>query len=119
MNDARASFQRLLKYVIPVFSFATIFNIPKFFEAEVIYDEDGEIQLTVTELRKNPYYATYYSSWARLIVTGIIPFMLLVWFNTKIYRDIQVKRFFYVEIIITQLNKKYYNIPEGANIFET
>ncbi len=92
MNDERASLRRTLKHVVPVFAFSFLFNLPKFFEAEVTFrdsDPDTPI-LRVTELRKDPVYATYYSSWARCWVTGIIPFVLLVWFNTKIYQDIQV-----------------------------
>ena len=94
MNDVRASFRRVLKYVIPVIVFAILFNIPKFFEAEVlkVTDQYGNmhLELGVTKLRKDPLYATYYSSWARSAVTGIIPFCLLAWFNMKIYQDIQV-----------------------------
>ena len=50
----------------------------------------GEIYLAVTDLRTNPNYAIYYNNWARLLVLGIIPFILLVYFNTKIYKDVQV-----------------------------
>ena len=94
MNDERASLRRTLKYVVPVFMFSFLFNIPKFFEADIEFDEDEPETpiLTVTELRKDPMYATYYSSMARLWITGIIPFFMLAWFNSKIYQDIQVKK---------------------------
>jgi hypothetical protein len=49
-----------------------------------------EVYLDVTELRTNPDYAIYYNNWARLLVLGIFPFVLLVYFNTKIYNDIRV-----------------------------
>jgi hypothetical protein len=35
-------------------------------------------------------YVIYYHNWARLAVLGIIPFVMLVYFNTKIYNDLQV-----------------------------
>jgi hypothetical protein len=64
-------------------------------EAETKYDTNStdypnEPYLDVTPLRKDPDYAIYYNNWARLAVLGIVPFLLLVYFNTKIYKDIQV-----------------------------
>ena len=40
MNDANAIRKRLLKYVGPCFVLALIFNIPKIFEAKVVYKTD-------------------------------------------------------------------------------
>ncbi len=117
MNDQNASLRRVLKYVIPVLSFSVVFNIPKFFEAEIEYVPDVPPEsydyydgsgihnssskvddaalvpsLAVSDLRRNPDYAFYYNNWARLVVLGIMPFAMLVFFNTKIYQDIQVSR---------------------------
>jgi hypothetical protein len=33
----------------------------------------------------NPIYSNY-NNWSRLIVLGIVPFAMLVFFNAKIYR---------------------------------
>ena len=94
MTDHHAIVFRLLKYVGPVFSFAFIFNVPKFLEAEVVHDnrtgDPNQAFLSVTELRTNPDYAIYYNNWTRLAVLGIIPAVMLVFFNTKIYQDIRV-----------------------------
>ena len=64
-------------------------------EAEIRYESNStdypnEPYLEVTPLRKDPDYAIYYNNWTRLAVLGILPFLLLVYFNTKIYKDIQV-----------------------------
>jgi hypothetical protein len=64
-------------------------------EAEIRYETNAtdfpnEPYIEVTPLRKDPDYAIYYNNWARLAVLGIVPFLLLVYFNTKIYKDIQV-----------------------------
>ena len=94
MNDHHASIFRLLKYVVPVFTFAFAFNIPKFLEAEIVHDnrtgDPNEPFLSVTELRLHPDYTIYYNNWTRLAVLGIIPAVLLVFFNAKIYQDIRV-----------------------------
>ncbi len=48
-------------------------------------------ELRVAALRTHPIYSAY-NNWSRLIVLGIIPFTLLVFFNTKIYEDISERR---------------------------
>ena len=104
MNDADATMVRFMKYLLPVIALSILFNIPKFFEAEFVgervsanrsdvfvdYDDGGSSSIDVTALRKNPDYVIYYHNWARLAVLGIIPFVMLVYFNTKIYNDLQV-----------------------------
>ena len=121
MNDSNAIRKRLVKYVGPVFVLAVLFNVVKFFEAKIIYtaviqNHSGELilpslgnssnvtvanttwtsvdyvaELHVAELRTHPAYSAYHN-WSRLIILGIIPFVLLVFFNTKIYRDISERR---------------------------
>ena len=44
-----------------------------------------QIMYNVTELRVNPDYMYYYIHWTRLLGTGIIPFMYLVYMNLRIY----------------------------------
>ena len=48
-------------------------------------------ELDITEFRKHPAYSMYLN-WSRLLVLGIIPFSLLVFFNSKIYTDINERR---------------------------
>ena len=103
MNDENASYRRVLKYVVPVITLAFTFNIPKFLEAEILtsYDEatnsslpfwanNSKPYLMATDLRKHPDYTIFYNNWARIIVLGVIPTALLIFFNTKIYQDIRV-----------------------------
>ena len=104
MNDVNAIRKRLLKYVGPCLILAFLFNILKFFEAKVEYYEltnttnqthdismDWEVRLQVAALRTDPIYSAY-NNWSRLIVLGIVPFTFLVFFNTKIYKDINERR---------------------------
>lgn len=97
MNDEHATLRRVLKYVVPVSLFSVVVNIPKFFEAEIQWIFDPRTNetvpaLKVSDLRINVHYVTYYNHYFRLLFLGIIPFGLLVFFNTKIYQDIQVRR---------------------------
>ena len=88
MTDEHANVLRLLKYVGPVFTFAILFNIPKFFEATVKFDEKSEHPnkplLAVTNFRLNPDYAIYYNNWTRLAILGIIPAVLIFSINIAI-----------------------------------
>ena len=94
MNDFRASLRRIFKFTVPVCISSIIFNLPKFFESRVVLMEksDGSMvsEIDVTELRKNPTYAIYYNCWARIIITGLIPIVLLIYFNYKVYKDVTV-----------------------------
>ena len=45
-----------------------------------------------TKFRKHPYFIMFYQNLARLIVLGIIPFAMLIFFNCSIYRAIRRKR---------------------------
>lgn len=101
MNDTNAMRKRVVKYVCPVFLLALIFNIVKFFEARISYEAILEANTTnviayeplleVAEIRTHPIYSAY-NNWSRLLILGIIPFILLVFFNTKIYNDIVERR---------------------------
>ena len=44
-----------------------------------------------TSLGENPYYLNYYRNWTKLMVTGVIPFVLLIFFNNYIYKAIKKK----------------------------
>ena len=47
--------------------------------------------LNVTEFRTDPSYSINFN-WFRFIAIGVIPFVLLVYFNTQIYYDIRKQR---------------------------
>jgi hypothetical protein len=42
-----------------------------------------------TDLGENPYFLYYYRFWARLIATGAIPFVSLLFFNIYIYKAVK------------------------------
>ena len=94
MHEANALTKRIFKYVVCVTLLSSLFQITRFFEAKVRYDEvfdpssntTNEILiLDPTEMRTHPIYTAYYN-WSKLIVLGIIPFILLVFLNASIYK---------------------------------
>ena len=43
-----------------------------------------EHYITTTSLRRDPYYTIYYTNWTRLILIGVLPILLLIYFNYKV-----------------------------------
>jgi hypothetical protein len=50
-----------------------------------------EYSITVTALRQNPEYMIYYIYWTRLVVMGILPTILLIYFNYKVGNTFSTK----------------------------
>lgn len=90
-------------YVIPIVSFALLFNLPKFFELKTVHmpignnnsnstgdfdcedlsDEDScVITIRPTALRMNSLYLTYYYGWFNSILNGFVPFFTLIILNS-------------------------------------
>ena len=61
------------------------FNIPKFFEWKLVFDDNGTVEYAPTVMNEDKSYITWSSWWDELIVTGVVPFLALVIFNSKIY----------------------------------
>ena len=85
-------------YILPVLGISVLVNIPKFLESETFKYTDQMCNQTteicynitrtvvsVTTLRTDPNYITYYTMWTRLLITGIFPLAMLAILNTKIY----------------------------------
>ena len=70
-----------------------------FFDTSSLFENFSKINYTCevwnplakpTRLRMNSYYITYYIVLTRLLFLGIFPFVLLAFFNYRIYHEIQV-----------------------------
>ena len=102
-HSPEACKQRLFKYLVPVILLSVGVNIPKFFESSVdqqlqfpngtvaspnFTDVNASLKMvsviSPTKLRSDPYYVIYYSNWTRLITMGLIPTVLLIYFNYKV-----------------------------------
>ena len=84
---------------------AIILNVPKWMETKYkwtpvesnstnLTESETEIEykmeFEISELRDNPNYIHYYVNWTRLLTTGLIPMVMLIYFNFGIFRGIQV-----------------------------
>ena len=92
LQDTTTHRGRLLAYLIPVTILAVLFNIPKFFEIQVVEDEEGNIFTDITAVRTNHFYITYYHNWFRLLAIGILPFAAILVLNIKIYLAMRRRR---------------------------
>jgi len=78
-------------HILPVLGLAVLINAPKFFESEVVYEEDNSM-IMVTELRKNKNYTVYYQNWTRLFVLGLVPMLLLIFLNVRVFIAIHSRK---------------------------
>ncbi|QQP42186.1 Uncharacterized protein FKW44_016772, partial [Caligus rogercresseyi] len=92
MHESNALPKRLAKYVSCVLFLSLLFSFTRFFEAEVRYNLTSPAHLTSCPPCSNQYGLRPLLNWSRLIVLGIIPFSLLVFFNVRIYKAIQARR---------------------------
>lgn len=97
-------------YILPIATFAIIYNSPKFFELTVITElatqsgnRTGEwaceehsnqtegfvSRIGPTSLRLEPLYIKGYLIYSNLVIHGIIPLLLLILLNIAIYRQIR------------------------------
>eukprot|EP00093_Oithona_nana_P012280 12280.XXX_442860_446791_1 [CDS] Oithona nana genome sequencing. len=74
------------QYIAFVFSASVLQNIPKFFEFRLVHDYTD---YWTTSLSENANYVRFRGWWDELGVTGLIPFMALLFFNVCIYRKIR------------------------------
>eukprot|EP00095_Tigriopus_kingsejongensis_P004773 maker-scaffold77_size404793-snap-gene-1.9 protein:Tk04773 transcript:maker-scaffold77_size404793-snap-gene-1.9-mRNA-1 annotation:"GJ13605" len=74
---------RSKKFLLPgALCFAVVYNLPKYFEVETLWDEASQRHTIVsTSLRQNPYYLKYYVIWSKLIITELVPYLTILILN--------------------------------------
>ena len=89
------------RYIIPIIAFSILYNIPRFFELEVVEMAAGvprdpqettpkpDYSLEYTPMRVNYYYNSIYRGWLNLFVTAIIPFVVLITLNVLIFKTLK------------------------------
>jgi len=92
------SYYRGASFIVPVVTFAFLYNVPKFFELRLAWEPNstekgqgggGEYRLKPTELRKDKIYIRVYLISINFVVQILIPFIVLVIFNLLTYRTIK------------------------------
>ena len=81
------SVQHARRHVVLVCLFSIIYNLPRFFEYQVVLiieDTRSHLRPVVTDLGKNPIYNIVYSNALYFIVMFLIPLVLLILLNYKL-----------------------------------
>jgi len=91
---------RSILYILPSCLIALLINISRFLETETLikcvdFSDCGQCSqgplflyyIKPTALRFNKEYITYYATWMWVIVTGVLPFAILLFLNYKILRS--------------------------------
>ena len=71
--------------------------------------EAAKPTIKITEMRKNPDYSKYYIHLCRLIVLGVIPFVLIAYYNFAIYKHIYQGSKLFEEDISKRIRQKQEN----------
>ena len=79
------------RYLGPTLIASVLLNIPKFFELYVVQNSDGTYTNNITDLRRNTTYSVI-AIWSRLILTGSLPLLVIIFFNFKTYQDVRERR---------------------------
>ena len=101
MNNEILTRRRLVRYLTPVLILSVLYNINRFFEAELDWFEDcheNEKNCTYIPYRKptllrkeNETYNVFVLT-VRCLILGLFPLLILGFLNSKIYKDVQERR---------------------------
>ena len=87
ISDNFSSFQSPYKYMSMVIITSIVLKLPRFFHFTTI-TIDGKPQYWTTHIMENPVYIRFSSYWDDLIVTGFLPLMVTIFFNLRIYLQV-------------------------------
>ena len=138
MHEANALTIRIFKYVSAVVVITCIITFTKFLEGKVewvpitshCHMAGSNYTITnstvfkpcmvPTALRVHPVYSIYYN-WSRLLVLGVIPFVMLVFLNSQIFKDIKArsKRRFNPKAAASQSHTRNNTNVGGAGLRKT
>lgn len=91
------TYGRARLYVILIIVFSTLYNLPRFWEVQLVeltYDSKYNTTLyevSMTQLRDNPVYISIYIHWLYLIFIYFLPFTSLAVLNAAIYQQVYDK----------------------------
>jgi len=78
-------------HILPVLGLSVLINAPKFLESQVIYDGENS-RILPTEMRFDRNYSIYYQNWTRFLVLGLVPMLLLIFLNVRVFIAIHSRK---------------------------
>ena len=77
------------KYTIVVLLISIGVRVPRFFEFQLVRLQNETIDYDTTKLSEDPMYVQFNAYWNELLVTGLLPLILLIIMNFRIYLKIR------------------------------
>ena len=94
-------------------------NVTTYTEAKILESNSSNIEpetnLGYTDLGQHPYYLKYYKIYVRLIVSGIVPFSLLIYFNSSIYTAIKKNNRLRRRLTLSEPLSRLVSVQSGAS----
>ena len=89
-HRSRISKKRLVKIYLPVITASVVCTIPVFFETPIIKPTSPDInhRAATTQFKHHVYYNIFYLGIVRAFFLGLLPFVILMLLNWKIFRAI-------------------------------
>ena len=81
--------QAYYKYIIAVALISIGEGVPRFFEFQLVETKNKTWEYDTTKFNENPMYVQFNAYWNELLVTGLLPLILLVIMNFRIYLKIR------------------------------
>ena len=78
------------KFVFFVLALAVVKNLPRYLQFELI---DDSTEYWTSPIMENPDYIRFSSYWDEIFISGIVPLVSLVFFNTRIYLKVKSSAF--------------------------
>ena len=69
-------------------------KIPRFFHFTVVRFDDGTLEHMTTALMEDPTYICFTAYWDEIVVNGFLPFLILIYFNIRIYLKVKIRTFY-------------------------
>ena len=80
-------FQSPWKFILFVVTISIMTRLPRFFTFEL--KEDGT-DYRISDMLQDPIYIRFSSYWDDIVVTGLIPLLLLMYFHSKMYLKVKM-----------------------------
>jgi len=98
-------------HIVPVLLLAALINLPTFFASKLDWVTEAFLSrpalqavpeserpalhssmIGTSDLRRSEYYAVYYHTWTRFLLLGLIPMLLLIVLNVRVFSAIQARK---------------------------
>ena len=103
-------------YLLTIFCFIIVVNIPRFLEVKMTKNENGEMELYPSSLRNNRMYYYIYGIGFKFLFQYILPYTTMIVLNIKIWKVLRLQNIATNITTRSDLQHKLSNIHASSNV---